>query len=211
MPDLPTFPIATLEVVPLADDVIDALGHDPRSPYVEQFWLAVLGPSAVWLLRRLVRGLEESPAGFHLDLAATAAELGLGHRSGRHAPFVRTIERCIRFGALQQVGTTIRVRRKLPPLTQAQVRRLPAHLQEAHRRWGSPPTGPDPAVGPPPVETARGLALALLERGASPDAAESALHARQVHPALAHAAVRWAQERREVPLEVHDQLPPEAA
>jgi len=26
------------------DPVVDALGHDPRSEYVERFWLPVLGP-----------------------------------------------------------------------------------------------------------------------------------------------------------------------
>jgi hypothetical protein len=31
-------------VVPLPDDVIDALGHDPRSHYVETYWLGTLGP-----------------------------------------------------------------------------------------------------------------------------------------------------------------------
>ena len=34
----------TLTVVPLPDDVIDALGHDPRSHYVETYWLGTLGP-----------------------------------------------------------------------------------------------------------------------------------------------------------------------
>jgi len=35
----------TLRVVGWPDFVIDALGHDPRSWYVEQFWLSVLGPT----------------------------------------------------------------------------------------------------------------------------------------------------------------------
>ena len=30
-----------------SDPLIDRLGHDPRSAYVEQFWLSVLGPSTV--------------------------------------------------------------------------------------------------------------------------------------------------------------------
>ena len=29
---------------PWLDPVIDELGHDPRSAYVETFWLPVLGP-----------------------------------------------------------------------------------------------------------------------------------------------------------------------
>ena len=35
---------ATLAVRPWPDPVIDALGHDPRSAYVEQYWLPILRP-----------------------------------------------------------------------------------------------------------------------------------------------------------------------
>ena len=113
--DPPTFPISTLRVEPWADPVIDAVGHDVRSLYVERFWLGVLGPSSTWLLRRLVAGLDDAPDGYDLDLALTATELGLGVRSGKHSPFVRSIERCCRFGAAHQVDdATLRVRRKLP-------------------------------------------------------------------------------------------------
>jgi hypothetical protein len=29
------------------DPVIDTLGHDPRSWYVEQFWLGIIGPTTI--------------------------------------------------------------------------------------------------------------------------------------------------------------------
>jgi hypothetical protein len=41
--DVPSATI--LPVRPWPDPVIDALGHDPRSAYVERFWLGILGPS----------------------------------------------------------------------------------------------------------------------------------------------------------------------
>ena len=50
----PSFPLETLTVQPWVDEVIDTVGHEVRSPYVEQFWLGLLGPSSTWLLRRLV-------------------------------------------------------------------------------------------------------------------------------------------------------------
>ena len=73
-----TSPVTVLPIRPWPDPVIDALGHDPRSTYVEPFWLGILGPRTTWLLRRLAAGLDASPAGFDLDLADTAAALGLG-------------------------------------------------------------------------------------------------------------------------------------
>jgi hypothetical protein len=53
----------TLTIVPWPEPIIDTLGHDPRSLYVETFWLPILGPTAVLLLRHLATRLEETPRG----------------------------------------------------------------------------------------------------------------------------------------------------
>ena len=195
MPDLPEFPVATMSVAPWPDLVIDEIGHDPRSAYVERFWLGVLGPSATWLVRRLVARLEVEPEGFELDLAATALELGLGVRSGRHSPFVRTIERCARFGAVDLGGqTSMRVRRKLPPLTRHQQERLPDHLRAEHQQLLDAALARP--MAPRPIdeqrERARGMALSFAARGMDQRSVEVALHQRGVHPALAHEATGWA-------------------
>jgi hypothetical protein len=42
----PRFPIDYLMVISWPDDVIDQLGHEPHSGYVERYWLGVLGPTA---------------------------------------------------------------------------------------------------------------------------------------------------------------------
>jgi hypothetical protein len=34
-----------LTIVPWPEPMIDTLGHDPRSLYVETFWLPILGPT----------------------------------------------------------------------------------------------------------------------------------------------------------------------
>ena len=189
------FPTDELTITAWADPVIDELGHDPRSAYVEQFWLGILGPSTVWLLRRLAAGLEREPEGFVLDLPATARALGVGMRGGRHSPFIRSIERVCRFGAARwQSPTELAVRRRLAPLTRAQLERLPAALQAEHRHWTeSRPAHPNPAQQ---RERAEQLALTLLELGEDPAATERQLHRWRFHPAMAHAAVCWAVERR---------------
>ena len=208
---LPSFPIASLTVRPWSDPVIDAVGHDVRSPYVERFWLGLLGPSSTWLLRRLVAGLDDSPDGYELDLALTATEIGLGGRSGKHSPFLRSIERCCRFGAAHQVdATTLRVRRKLPPLTRIQIARLPAALQQTHEAWTDLPS---PGLSVDELrERARGLALSLLELGEDTEATERQLHGWRLHPAIAHEAVAWATQHRQVTQRLaRGDLPPEAA
>lgn len=131
----PVFPEATLEVVSWPDPVLDQLGHDPRSSYVERFWLPVLGPSCLLLLRRLAAELELQPDGFTVDVAAWASELGVGMKGGRNGPFWRAIDRSCRFGAARRNGPRLAVRRRLPPLSSRQVERLPGSLRAAHEAW----------------------------------------------------------------------------
>lgn len=187
----PVFPVPTLSVEPWTDPVVDELGHDPRSTYVERFWLPVLGPSTVWLLRRLADGLDEHPEGFELDLAETARALGVGMRGGRNSPMVKTIERTCRFGAARLYGSGgLAVRRRLAPLTRAQAERLPDQLREEHAAWLTRPRGGHEVDRL--RERSRALALSLLELGEEPEACERQLHRWRFHPALAHDAVRWA-------------------
>ena len=46
-PMSPAPPAATVMVVPWHDPIVDAVGFDVRSNYVELFWLNVLGPTSM--------------------------------------------------------------------------------------------------------------------------------------------------------------------
>jgi hypothetical protein len=190
----PEFPADSLTIRPWPDEVIDTVGVDPRSYYVETFWLGVLGPSTTWLLRRLVNGLEASPAGFELDLSDTARQLGLGDKGGRHSPFLRALTRCVQFDLAQlQDGRTLAVRRKLPPLNRRQVAHLPESLQERHRDWQ------ESQLGVKGVEAmrrrSRQLDLSLLELGDDLETTERQLLRWRFHPAMAHESAAWAWAR----------------
>ena len=196
MPTPPTFPVPTLAVRAWADPVIDEVGHDVRSAYVERFWLNILGPSATWLLRRLVNSLDAAPDGFDLDLSTCAVEIGLGSHSGRNSPFVRSIDRLCRFGAaMLQEPATLLVRRKLPPLTRAQVERLPETLRTEHQVWAEQPAGGSSLALEAMRQRARQMALSLLEIGEDGAATERQLHRWRIHPAVAHEATGWAVAR----------------
>lgn len=131
----PVFPAEVLAVSAWPDPVLDRLGHDPRSTYVERYWLPILGPSCLLLLRRLAAELEQQPDGFDLVTADWAGQLGVGMKGGRNGPLWRAVERGCRFGAAQRNGERLAVRRRLPPLTSRQVERLPHGLQLHHREW----------------------------------------------------------------------------
>lgn len=177
------------------DPVVDGLGHDPRSPYVEQFWLGILGPSATWLLRRVAERLDREPEGFDLDLDLLAGELGLGMRGGAHAPVRRALARCVTFAMARPVGPgALAVRRRLPPLPRRHLLRLPPEVQERHRQWVSAERR-TPAVDEL-RRRARRLALSVAELGEDRLAVEQQLHRWRVHPALAHEAATWAVAQR---------------
>ena len=182
---------ATLRIEPWPDPVIDSLGYDPRSWYVEQFWLPVIGPTSTWLVRHLAARLDASPAGIDIEVDATAHALGLGRKSGRHSPLQRSLSRCVTFElACRRDEGTYRVRRRIPPLPRRHLVRLPLSLQETHRVWTNPPSRPGTIEQM--RRRARRLALGLFETGMARSAAEVELVRWRTHPSLAHEAARWA-------------------
>lgn len=125
-----------LRVEALADAVVEAHGHDPRSAYARQFWLPLVGPSTLLAAGALVAGLEHSPAGFEVELARLGRALGVPGAAGGNAKIARTLERLARFGLAEVHATTgiplLRVRRSWPPLTARQLGRLPGFLVRLH-------------------------------------------------------------------------------
>lgn len=179
-PEAPTsFLPDRLPVRAWRDPVVDSLGHDPRSAYVERFWLPVLGPSTVWLLRRLAFLLEDSPEGAEVNTAELARQLGIGERTGPSAPFCRTVKRCVDFQMARWEEPALAVRRLLPPLANRHLRRLPEALRLEHEALASSrPASPDEKL----LRHGRHLAVSLLDYGEDQSAAESQL-------------VRWGFER----------------
>jgi hypothetical protein len=120
-----------LVVVRWEDPVVETLGYSVRSLYAETFWLPVIGPSSLWMMRRL-SGLD----GVEVPLTVLSRELGLGLGVRRHSPVTRTVCRLITFGLAAVIpweqGDHLAVRLALPPLTRRQTTRLPEHLQARH-------------------------------------------------------------------------------
>lgn len=180
-----------LTIRPLPDPVIDAVGFDPRSDYVERFWLGILGPSTLLLLRRIAGALDQHPGGFPLPLADTARELGLGHMGGRNNPFMRALGRLCQFDMAQPTGEgVLAVRRRVPPLNRRQIVHLPDTLQRAHEQFQAS------AVGERPHEQlrrrARELALSIAQLGEDAAGIETQLARWRFHPALCRESAQWA-------------------
>lgn len=172
-------PTLSITVRPWVDPVVDDDGFDPRSRYVEVFWLGVLGPTATWLLRRLVAGLERSPEGYQLDLQATAQAMGLSYASGRSSPFSKALQRCVMFGLAHPIEGGLAVRRRVPAISFRHLRRMPDSVQAAHADWLHT------AIGVDELTRAHRLATTMLELGDDPSEIEHHLVALGVSDAVA--------------------------
>lgn len=135
MQAVPQFSSDQLTVIPWDDHVADQVGHDPRSRYVETYWLSVLGPSSTWLLRKFADELEASPSGFTMDVAETAKALGVGG-TGKNSPFIRTLGRLVQFEMARiESPNVLAVRRRIPSLSRRHVMRLTDTQQASHYEW----------------------------------------------------------------------------
>ena len=125
----------TLVVVPWIDPIVDEVGFDVFSRYAEMFWLPIMGPSALWILRRIVMGFSEFPGGYEMDTEEIALAVGLSFTQGANCPFTRALRRCQWFGAAQSVQGGLAVRIKLPPVSRRQIQRFPAGLKQSLATW----------------------------------------------------------------------------
>ena len=194
--DWPDERLHTLQVRPWDDPVLRQRGHDPRSVYVERFWVAVLGPSAVWLLRLLAREFDE--LGPHddlqLDLESTARRIGLQHRGGRQSTFMRTVDRCRMFDLAHfDDDAVLLVRRWVPPVPRQFYVRMPRELRSEVGRWTRTDRQADFSVG-----EIRLLATCMLMLGNGLHEAAERLVNLGLPPSAANEATAWAWARHRV-------------
>ena len=195
-----------LKLIAWTDERLDPFGHDPRSAYVEQFWLGTLGPTTTWFLRHCAHLLEGSDTAT-VDLREAASTLGVGHSGGVRSAMVKTVARACRFRAARPVGSaTLAVRLRLPHLSRRQIQRLPVSVQRRHEEYLTTESHSDPITRQ--RQRARRLATSLIECGDEPDETELHLGRLQFHPAVAADAVRWAWKQRHADI---TSLTPDAA
>jgi hypothetical protein len=122
-------------VEPWDDPTLAQYGFGVGDDYIETFWLSTLGPTATWLVRRLVAVLGDRPGAVRIDVTELSAALGIGSPQDRLTPLAKALDRLVMFGVAQMRRDRLGVRLHLPPLASKQIDRLPRHLQTAHDAW----------------------------------------------------------------------------
>jgi len=132
-----TTPQVSLRLIETADRL--AHGWPLGSSFVEEFWLPVMGPSSVAVLRWLDRRAEQYQRATTVDLAELALAIGLGASTSKHSPIVRTLDRLMRFDAaridaIDDAAPVLSVFTHLLTVPARLVARLPYGVQVEHRR-----------------------------------------------------------------------------
>jgi hypothetical protein len=183
-----------LVIRPWHDAVVDGVGHDLRSRYVERFWISLLGPTSTWFLRYLADHFEVAADEFVLDLVSCSAAIGLGRSIGRTSAMNKTIGRCCAFKVTRMVNRrTLEVRQRLAPLSSRQVKQLPELLRDEHAQWIHDHT--DPAKVAALTVHAQRMALSLFGIGENVESTEQQLQRWRFPSAIAQAAAAWADAR----------------
>lgn len=154
-----------LIITPWADQVVEAGGHRPASPYIEAVWLGTLGPSTIRAWQRLARIATTKP-GLSIDTADLAVSLGLGDSLSRNAKISRTLSRLMAFDAAHLTAESLAVRVALPDITERQAARLSPSARFAHNHLARRATVSSTDTGLPEVyrhhlTTAGGEAVVL--------------------------------------------------
>ncbi len=121
------------------EELDKASGWDLNHPYLETFWLPVIGPTSTLLLRYVGRHVRSSNYTV-FDTSDVALCLGVGAGIGRHSPIVKTVQRLARFD-LARVDSVeddpnlrLTVDSHVPPVPPGFQRKWPEHLRVLHSR-----------------------------------------------------------------------------
>jgi hypothetical protein len=110
----------TLRLCEWPDELVETRGVDPWDRYVDHHWLPLIGPTATALLRYAIELLHEGAS--ELEPQATAAAIGVGPDR-----LQRSIVRLASFHLFAVTTDSVAVRRRVPPVSERQKRRLAGH------------------------------------------------------------------------------------
>lgn len=117
------------------DPEVARFGFELDDPYVEDVWIATIGPTATLLLRR-IPPLWRSSMPAEVDVADLSASLGLGGGvGGRNSTIWRTFDRLAGFGLATPVrDERVGVLARVPPLSERQLGRVGEWTRRTHDR-----------------------------------------------------------------------------
>ena len=145
-----------------------------------------------WL--QLAASTEDSiklnPDGYGLVPHDFAQLIGLGTKTGRHSPFVRSVSRLCYFQLAYLANNTLVVRTAIPWLDQRQLLRTPTFLQREHKAWENIESEQDPLRAS--RRRAATQALTAARDGSSTSEVAALIQRKHLHPTITATIADWA-------------------
>ncbi len=125
---------SALELRTWTDPPGGGIGVDPRSPYVDHFWVPAIGPVAVCMAQLLIRTVNRESAGLVVALTDLATRLGVGVGETGLAALGEALH-ALEAAAVVQLAEdgSVLVRSELPYLGPTELAHLPQTLRATHQ------------------------------------------------------------------------------
>jgi len=156
-------------------------------PYVETFWLKVLGPTATLLTNYLSMNSITNRNAFKADLSELSFELGTGVRSGKQSPVSKQLKRLVQNEIIFQISENeFLVPKCISPMKVMQLSKLDNQNRIRHEVWMQ-------RLNISPLSTQRKRMKSLLCRldltGADKQSVANAISSCGLHPSIIGEAI----------------------
>lgn len=124
--------VTFISIQPNTNSTTSFLANDP---YIDTFWLPLLGPTATLLLNSLMsRALYEHDQ-FDIELNKLSMSIGVGNREGSASPIAKNLKRLSDFGLLSKHNEKYYVPTSIDTIEENHLRKLNSALQLEHKKW----------------------------------------------------------------------------
>jgi len=158
-------------------------------PYIETFWLKVLGPTATLLTNYLTMNSMTNKGAFKAELSDLSFELGTGARSGKQSPVSKQLKRLVQNEIIFQISDNeFLVPKCISPMSGMQLSKLDIRNRNCHEVWIH-------RLNISPLSTQRKRMKSLLCRldliGVERQAIENAISSCGLHPSIIGEAITY--------------------
>lgn len=124
--------VTFIPIQPNSNSTISFLGNDP---YIEKFWLPILGPTATLLLNDLMTKALMNTEAFQSTIGELSMTTGVGNREGHSSPIVKNLKRLCDFGLISYYNEMYYVPTNIEVMSSDKLRKLNYLLQSEHKVW----------------------------------------------------------------------------
>lgn len=121
-----------IPIQPNNNSTVSFLANDP---YIDKFWLPILGPTATLLLHELMGKALVSPDAFTSSIRELSCIIGVGNREGSASPIAKNLKRLCDFGLISKYNDYYYVPTNIEMMGEDKLRKLSYTLQSEHKKW----------------------------------------------------------------------------